>query len=669
MNELEKNLNQEENSEQEKNVQNSLSDHKQELENNQEPQEEENEENLSAADKILKKLGKENFTPQKESSAEKVNTENSHENNEDDEDEKKQLNIEELKAIYVKLNRNQLIEKFDEILEKEELENLREHVDLIKNYFYKRKKEEIASAREKFEENGGDPEEFTFEDELEEQYKKLYASYRNKKSEKQKANEVEKQNNYTEKLKVIDELKSLVNSTESLNETFSTFRAIQERWNEIGQIPQAKIKALWETYHHHVQNFYDYVKINKELRDLDLKKNLETKIKLCERAEELILEEKVVKAYRELQELHDRWREIGPVPKENKDEIWERFKEASSKINKRHQEYFEQLKQEQLNNLKAKNLICEEVERLSQIEMKTPKEWDETSKEIVKLQELWRAIGFAPKKDNNKIYNRFRKACDTFFERKREYFSEHRSNQLENLEKKEELCMQAEALKESDDWRKTTDTLKKLQQKWKEIGPVPRKNSDEVWHRFRSACNFFFNRKEKHYQEIEVEQQANLKLKEELLVRLEELEAKELNDQERIKELREIQNEWSKIGFVPIAAKNDIQQKYRKLINKYYDKLDISDSKRSTMSLKNKLEEWTQHPRGKEKLRNEREKVASKIQKLRNDIALWENNIGFFAKSKNADAMIQNFEKKIENAKKSLGELIDQIKLIDNSRK
>lgn len=667
MNELEKNLNQEENSEQEKNVQNSLSDHKQELENNQETQEEENEENLSAADKILRKLGKENITPKKVSSKQEDDTENSYEN--EDENEEEQDNTEELKAIYVKLDRTQLIEKFSKLLEGEEVENIREHVDFIKNYFYKRKKEEIASAKEKFVENGGNPEEFTFEDELEEQFKKLYTSYRDKKSEKQKANEEEKQKNYLEKLKVIDELKSLVNSTESLNETFSTFRAIQERWNEIGQIPQAKVKSLWETYHHHVQNFYDYVKINKELRDLDLKKNLEAKIKLCERAEELILEEKVVKAYRELQELHDRWREIGPVPKENKDEIWERFKEASGKINKRHQEYFEQLKQEQLNNLKAKTLICEEVERLSQIEMKTPKEWDETSKEIVKLQELWRAIGFAPKKDNNKIYNRFRKACDIFFERKRDYFSEHRSNLLENLEKKEDLCMQAEALKESDDWRKTTETLKKLQQKWKEIGPVPRKNSDEVWHRFRSACNYFFNRKEKHYREIEGEQQANLKLKEELLVRLEELEGQELNDEDRIKELREIQNEWSKIGFVPIAAKNDIQQKYRKLINKYYDKLDISDSKRSTMSLKNKLEEWAQHPRGKEKMRNEREKLAARIQKLRNDIALWENNIGFFAKSKNADAMIKNFEKKIENAKKTLGELIEQVKLIDGSRK
>ncbi len=664
MSEMEENLNQEEHFEEKKQSQNEAIDTKQKLDNEQDTKDDvQIQENLSAADKILRKLGKDELPILKsEKSKQEVKVEHKSESEEKDE-------IENLKLKYQKLDRSELVDSFKALMQEENIDSIREDADLIKNYFYKYRKEELAVAKNAFIEKGGDPEEFVFEDALELQFKEIQNIYRDKRAEKQKRSEANKQANYEAKLLVIEDLKALVNSTESLNETFSAFREIQIKWNEIGQIPQTKLKSLWETYHHHVQQFYDYVKINKELRDLDLKKNLEAKIKLCESAEQLILEEKVVKAYRELQELHLRWREIGPVPKENKDEIWERFKEASTKINKRHQDYFESLKDEQLNNLKAKTLICEEVERIVSLDLRSPKEWDETSKELIKLQDLWRAIGFAPKKDNNLIYNRFRKACDAFFDKKRDYFSEHRQNQTENLEKKTELCMRAEALKESSDWKKTTEALKKLQRDWKEIGPVPRKNSDEIWQRFRAACNFFFERKENHYKEIEQEQIENLQAKEALINRLENIATKELGDEERLKELREIQNEWSKIGFVPLAQKNEIQNKYREIINKYYDKLDLSDSKRSAISLKSKLEDWTQHPRGAEKISNERDKLASRIQKLRNDIALWENNIGFFAKSKNAEAMIQNFTKKIENTKQSLKELIDQIKMIDNYNK
>lgn len=674
MSELENNLNSEENFEKEENTQNNETDNKQELDNNLGTQEEETKDELSAADIIISKLNKNKESTSQESSDSEPVKEVDVEKESQDKGAHKEAyinkNVEDIKNKYQQLERKELIDAFKELLDKdEEDESIRVHIESIKNFFYKKRNEEYNTARDAFVADGGIEEEFQFEDELEKKFKDVLFIYREKRRQKQEENEKDKEQNYQEKLSVIEDLRNLVNGTESLNETFTLFRNIQQKWNGIGQVPQSRLKSLWETYHHHVQSFYDYVKINKELRDLDLKKNLEIKIQLCGQAEELILVEKVVKAYKDLQALHQRWREVGPVPNENKDEIWERFKDASTKINKRHQDYFESLKDEQLNNLKAKVMICEEAEKLSELELDNPKEWDETSKELIKLQDLWRAIGFAPKKDNNRIYNRFRKACDVFFNKKRDFFAQHRQHQNKNLEDKTEFCLQAEALMDSTDWKKTTEILIGLQKKWKQIGPVPRKYSDEVWHRFRAACNSFFKHKEDHYKDIEKEQFDNLKLKEDLIIRLEALIGKEVEHEALMAEIKNIQNEWSKIGFVPRENKNDILQKYKKLLDKFYEKLDIDDGKRSSLSFKSRLEEYSSHPRGKDKLRQEREKVASKIQKLRGDISVWENNIGFFAQSKSAESMIQSIQQKIEGAKENVISLMKQLKEIDDLRR
>jgi hypothetical protein len=670
MSEQENNLNPEENFENENSTQNELTDNKLELDNNLDTPKDEKTE-LTAAEKILQKYSK--TKPQEKEELTVIETVDEEDDEDEDPDNFDADDSEEKKEIKLKYqhqSRTELLDAFKNLTGDIDDETTKLNIEAIKNYFYKKRGEEYTLALEAFVAEGGHEEEFHFEDELENEFKNIVYTYKEKRRQKQEEAEKEKEKNYEAKLVVIEDLKNLVNGTESLNDTFSSFREIQQKWNEIGQVPQSRLKSLWETYHHHVQTFYDYVKINKELRDLDLKKNLEIKIQLCEQAEELLLEEKVVKAYKDLQMYHQQWREIGPVPNENKDEIWDRFKDVSAKINKRHQDYFEGLKDEQLNNLKAKVMICEEAEKLSERNLNTPKDWDETSRELIKLQDLWRAIGFAPKKDNNRIYNRFRKACDVFFNKKREFFSLHRQNQNQNLEQKTELCLQAEALQNSTDWKQSTELLIGLQKRWKGIGPVPRKYSDEIWQRFRAACNLFFERKEAHYKEIEHEQSDNLKLKEDLIIRLEALEANGLEQPALIAELKEIQNEWSKIGFVPRENKTTLFDRYKILINKFYDKMELNlDHKQNPAGYKTKLEDMNSHPHSKEKLKNERDKLAIKIQKLKNDITVWENNIGFFAQSKNAESMISGIKQKIEDAKKNLGELMEQLRMIDDLRK
>ncbi len=345
--------------------------------------------------------------------------------------------------------------------------------------------------------------------------------YRDLKGEYNKSQDEHKHVNLDEKYKIIDEIKELVKNKESINRTFQEFRDLQKRWRSIGPVPQQNVKDLWETYHHHVEAFYDYIRINQELRDLDLKKNLESKIHLCEKAEELMFEPNVVNAFKVLQELHDQWREIGPVPAEMRVEIWNRFKEATSKINKKHQEYFVSLKNEQKSNLDAKNALCEKAEELSSMEIKSNKDWATCSHELMELQKVWKTIGFAPKKDNAKIYKRFRDACDAFFNRKREFYGVFKEEQNNNLQLKTDLCVQAESLKESTEWKKTTEDLILLQQRWKEIGPVPHKQSDKVWKRFRTACDTFFERKTKHFSEIDNSFGSNLQKKLDLIKQIE----------------------------------------------------------------------------------------------------------------------------------------------------
>jgi hypothetical protein len=376
------------------------------------------------------------------------------------------------------------------------------------------------------------------------------------------------------------------------------------------------------------------------------------------------VEPSVVKAFKTLQKYHEQWREIGPVPRENREEIWERFKEATAKINKRHHEHFQNLKQSQQENLEKKTKLCEKAEEISTEIIDNPKKWEQKSRELIDLQKEWKTIGFAPKKDNNAIYQRFRNACDTFFKNKRDFFAQHKEVLNENLQVKTEFCMQAEAVQDSTDWKKTTDELIALQKKWKEVGPVPRKHSDKIWKRFRAACDHFFNRKAEHFSTQDERYEDNLKKKLELI---EEIENFELGSdvKENFNKLNAFQREWAGIGFVPLKNKDEVQQKFREAINKHFDNLNIEDSKKKVLKYKNKIAS-APSKKAPNRMRQDRDKFINKIKQLENDITLWENNMGFFAKSKNAESMIKDVEKKIENAKKEIKVIEEKIRVIDD---
>jgi triphosphoribosyl-dephospho-CoA synthetase len=567
---------------------------------------------------------------------------------------------------YSTLTREDLINRLEILLENQNLQDLRSDVDHIKVNFYKKNKAEIEHKRKKFIEQGGNLEDFQVQpDMLEEKIKELLKKYREQKTEFNRNLEVEKQDNLNRKYEVIEKIKELVNRKESINKTFNEFRDLQREWRMIGLVPQQNLKDLWDTYNHHVEKFYDYIKINKELRDLDLKKNLELKMQLCERAEELLLETNVVNAFKSLQKYHDRWREIGPVPLEVRSEIWERFREATSKINRKHQEHFEELKKAQRKNLEQKALLCERAEDLSNLVLETHKQWDEKSKELMELQKVWKTIGFAPKKDNNKIYERFRKACDAFFSRKREFYAHSKEIQMNNLQLKTDLCVQAESLQDSTEWKKTSDDLINLQKKWKEIGPVPKKHSEAVWRRFRAACDHFFQKKSEYFQNIDQTYTQNLKEKKKLLKEVENMELSE-NVEENFKMLNEYQRKWSEIGFVPFKEKEALQEGFRKAINRHFDNLDITDRRKNLLKFRNKLNNMMQKPKSDIKISQERERYINRLQQLRSDIVLWENNIGFFAKSKNAESMIDEVQSKIDKAKETIKLLEQKIDMIDS---
>jgi hypothetical protein len=579
-------------------------------------------------------------------------------------DEKSTENSEE-ELDYSALTEVELINQFRDLLENHNFMKIHKKVDLIKSNFYKKHKANLQAQKKDFIDNGGFEEEFKPDpDPYENDLKELMSLYRSKKAQHNKQLEAEKEENLKKKYEIIEEIKNLVNREESINKTFQEFKSLQQKWHDVGLVPQAAMKDMWENYHHHVENFYDYIKINRELRDLDLKKNMEEKIHLCERAEALLLEPSVIKAFNALQKLHDSWREIGPVPREKKEELWERFKDATTKINKKHQEYFENRKKEQKKNLEAKTVLCEKVEEILASEIENHKQWEAKSKEVIELQKLWRTIGFAPKKSNNSIYERFRTACDTFFDNKREFYAKHKEIQQNNLQLKIDLCTRAEAMKESEDWKKTTNEYIEIQKKWKEIGPVPRKHSDAVWKRFRAACDHFFNRKKEFFSTIDETQVENLKLKNELI---EEIKAfKPTNNEEAdFEKLRDFQRRWSEIGFVPIENKNEVQKRFRDAVNEQFDKLRVDDQEKNLLKFKSKVTDWKTSNRSQGKVYAERDKYVNKMKHLENDLITLKNNIGFFSNSKNAEGLIKDVKRKIENAEEQIEYLKEKIRIID----
>jgi hypothetical protein len=571
-----------------------------------------------------------------------------------------------LDVDYSTFSEIELVNELRTLLEVEDFFGIANQVESIKINFYKKHKAKQQEEKIKFIEDGGFEEEFKPEaDPYEQDLKVLLQQYRQKKADHTKDLEADKDDNLKKKLEIIEEIKTLVNRKESINKTFLDFKDLQQKWRDIGLVPQANMKDLWENYHHHVENFYDYIKINKELRDLDLKKNLEEKISLCEKSEALILEPSVIKSFNNLQKFHDLWREIGPVPRDKKEELWERFKAATTQINKKHQDFFENRKSSQKKNLDAKTALCEKVEEILASGLDVHKDWEEKSKELVELQKYWRTIGFAPKKENTTVYERFRKDCDTFFDQKREFYTKHKEEQTNNLQLKIDLCVQAEGLKENTDWKKTTEEFINIQKKWKEIGPVPRKQSDIVWKRFRAACDAFFKQKSDFFSSKDSEQIENLKLKNELIDAVVNF-ASEGSDEKDIECLRDFQRKWTEIGHVPIQEKDNVQKSFRDAINVQFDKLRVADKDRTLSKFKNKMTDWKTSSKGQNKMFAERDKYVTKLKHIESDLTTLKNNIGFFSNSKNAEALIKDVERKIEMNEEQIVYLKEKIRVIDS---
>ena len=556
--------------------------------------------------------------------------------------------------------KEELVALFMRMLEEQPVQSIRRDVEALKIAFYRIRRAEVEAARRKFVEEGGSEEDFApAVDGAEVQLKELFKEYRHRRDEFIANLEAEKEKNLQVKLGIIEELKELVNSDETLNHTFNKFRELQQRWKETGIVPQQNVKDLWETYNLHVENFYSFIKINKELRDLDLKKNYEQKIALCEQAEALVLEPSVVEAFHKLQKLHDEWRETGPVANEYKEVLWERFKAASSRINKQHQEHFESLKGEQVKNLELKTELCAATEELAAQPLTTRKEWNRASDRLLEIQKTWKTIGFAPKKDNNRIYERFRTACDKFFEAKRQFYAGVKAEMEHNLQLKLELCEAAESLSGSEEWKKATDELIALQARWKQIGAVARRHSDAVWKRFRAACDKFFERKSAHFASVDGEHEENLRRK---LALLDEMEAADVKAG-GYEVIRDFQRRWGEIGFVPIKQKDAVQKRYKAAVDALFSVLRGSERDRSMDRFREKVS--TLKASGDRRLRSERERLYNKVRQLEQEIALLENNIGFFAKSKNAEALVADVRVKIDRARGEMAAAIEKVKLID----
>lgn len=564
------------------------------------------------------------------------------------------------------LNKTELIKLLDELITNKPVQEIISDVENIKSNFYKKHRIELDEKKKAFIDAGGILEDFKqIEDEQETIFKQLYKKHKDQKTAYNEKIENDKLENLKAKYQIIEEIKILVSSKEKINKTYQDFRELQQRWHNTGPVPQPEVTKLWQTYHHHVEMFYDILKLNKEARDLDLKKNLEGKNKLCDRAEELLLEPLVTKAFQKLQELHTQWREIGPVIHEKQEEVWERFKAITTSINKRHQDYFDGLKHEQENNLEAKTMICEKADEVISIIPKTPHAWEEKTNELIELQKLWKTIGAVPKKMNTKIFNRFKDICDIFFANKKEFFKHLKDEQNNNLQLKIELCMEIEALKDNTDWRKTTDEIINLQKKWKEIGSTPSKHADLIWKRFRAACDTFFQNKEKFISSIADVEKENLQLKNDLIEKVISFVPSD-DSNENINTLKTFQNNWASIGHVPIKSKDDIQKKFRDAINKQFSELKLDRSKIDMMQFKNKVENYVNEDRSDDKMYNEKTKIIDKIKTIEADLNLLENNIGFFAKSKNAESLLKDFKEKIEKAKLDIQQNKDKLKIIDN---
>ena len=559
---------------------------------------------------------------------------------------------------YAEKNLAELVKLFEELVQDEERMKKSKEAEAIKAAFYKRLQKEKAEAgyeaqeveAEEIEEVEEAVETAVSENpfaEIERGFKELYNTYRKERADYNKQLEKEREHNLALKEAVIADLKALLEKQEDVNATFPEFREIQNRWRAVGPVPAQSYRNINETYQLYVEQFYDMVKINRELRDLDFKKNLEAKEQFCELAEKLAENPNVIEAFKELQKLHEQWKEFGPVAKEFRDQVWDRFKAATAVINKKYQGFFESIKEQQAENFAKKSALCEKVEEIAEREVANSNEWNAFSKEIEEIQKEWKTIGFASKKENQKVYDRFRAACDKFYGRKREFYTDYKDSINANVEKKVALCEAAEALKSSTEWKKATDQFINLQKQWKEIGAVPRKKSEQLWKRFRAACDEFFAERDKNAKP-ENDFYGNLKAKQRLIEEMNSYELK--GDDSDFAALQEFQKKWQEIGFVPFKEKDKVAQSYKDAVARFPH-----------------ANRPARKGRGNSRPQlSEKDRLIQKYHALEQDIVTYENNIGFFAMSKNSEPLIKQMQERIAQAKEELKSLAEQIKAQEN---
>ena len=543
------------------------------------------------------------------------------------------------------------------------IQDIKVLVEDIKIDFYKKLKLEFEEKKQAFIDEGGEEIDFLFSEPLEATFKELYTQYKKKRDELRKEIEAEQIRNLDIRKGLITELESLTNTEESLQHTFETFRSIQERWKNAGPVHASERKGVWESYHLQLARFYDYIKINKELRDLDLRKNFEAKIELCEKAESLILEPQIVSAFSKLQDLHEQWREIGPVQHEQKEDVWQRFKAATSVINKKHQDYFQSLKEQEKNNLALKTELCEQVEEIASREIKTVKTWKKASEEIIAIQKKWKTIGYAPQKQNTQIFERFSAACDTFFTKKRDFFQAIHEQEKHNKQLKTELCEQAEIMSSRTDWKEATKDFIALQKQWKEIGTVPLRDSNKLWNRFRKACDTFFTAKNAFFDTQKGVSIENIDKKKDVLSRLSNLQQDE-SQESLLEKIQNLQREWVEIGNVPLREREQLNTQYQKLIQEKFKLLEIPEDKKQKILYKVKIENL--QSQGSDKIFAEESKLIAKRKSIESELFTLENNIGFFAQSKNAEKVLSSMNTKIQNSKDEIERINKQLKLIQN---
>ena len=576
-------------------------------------------------------------------------------------------NNDEGQMVNAALTKEEIIKRFEEILQN--IENVgRQDIEHLKQAFYKIRKHETDAARKAFVENGGDADAFVPEaDEYEQKFKELVSAIKEKRTEIAKAAEQLKEENLEKKNRIIEKIKEFISSGEDVNKYYNEFKQLRQEWNDIKLIPQEKATELWKNYQLYVERFYDLLKINNEFRTYDFKKNLELKTALCEAAEKLEEEPDVVSAFYQLQNLHHEFREIGPVAPEMREEIWGRFKKASTVINKKHQQHFEELKAKEQGNYEAKQAICEKIESIDCTALKTFADWDEKTNEVIALQSEWKTIGFAPQKLNVKIFERFRAACDAFFKAKSEFYKTIKTEKNENLQRKIALAERAEALKDSTDWKKTTEELTRLQKEWKTIGSVSKKYSDAVWNRFISACDYFFEQKKNVFAGQKSEEQANLAAKQELIEQIESI-PEDADPAEALKTVKELQEKWNSIGFVPFKEKDKIYKRFIASVDKWYDSYRQGVSDRKISAFKDNIDRIaSKDGNAVNGLYRERDKVVKMFESMKSELATYENNMSFLNVSSKNSSFMQEINKKIEKLKSDIKLAEEKLAAIDET--